>query len=78
MTAEPNESDTFTPIDLPVLPLDDEVVLPGMVVPLELSDTEVRAARVRRVDWALIGGALVAVAFCTAAPFLLGALMVLV
>ena len=41
-------------------------------------DTEVRAARVRRVDWALIGGALVAVAFCTAAPFLLGALMVLV
>ena len=44
MTAEPNESDTFTPIDLPVLPLDDEVVLPGMVVPLELSDTEVRAA----------------------------------
>ncbi|WP_405150866.1 endopeptidase La [Sphaerisporangium sp. NBC_01403] len=29
---------------LPVLPLDDEVVLPGMVVPLDLSDTEVRAA----------------------------------
>ncbi|WP_129843088.1 endopeptidase La [Streptomyces sp. RFCAC02] len=33
--------DTLT---LPVLPLDDEVVLPGMVVPLELSDAEVRAA----------------------------------
>ncbi|HJQ01230.1 MAG TPA: endopeptidase La [Jatrophihabitans sp.] len=29
---------------LPVLPLDDVVVLPGMVVPLPLSDTEVRAA----------------------------------
>ncbi|MEU0566139.1 endopeptidase La [Nonomuraea sp. NPDC005983] len=29
---------------LPVLPLDDEVVLPGMVVPLNLSDSEVRAA----------------------------------
>ncbi|MFC4585884.1 endopeptidase La [Sphaerisporangium corydalis] len=29
---------------LPVLPLDDEVVLPGMVVPLDLSDSEVRAA----------------------------------
>ena len=27
-----------------MLPLDDEVVLPGMVVPLDLSDTEVRAA----------------------------------
>lgn len=33
-----------TPLTLPVLPLDDEVVLPGMVVPLDLSDTEVRAA----------------------------------
>ncbi|MEU6430617.1 endopeptidase La [Microbispora sp. NPDC046973] len=29
---------------LPVLPLDDEVVLPGMVVPLDLSASEVRAA----------------------------------
>ncbi|WP_283133277.1 endopeptidase La [Rhizohabitans arisaemae] len=29
---------------LPVLPLDDEVVLPGMVVPLDMSDAEVRAA----------------------------------
>ena len=29
---------------LPVLPLDDAVVLPGMVVPLDVSDTEVRAA----------------------------------
>jgi ATP-dependent Lon protease len=32
-------SETLT---LPVLPLDNEVVLPGMVVPIELSDTEVR------------------------------------
>jgi ATP-dependent Lon protease len=31
-------------LTLPVLPLDDEVVLPGMVVPFDLSDTEVRAA----------------------------------
>ncbi|MDT7724062.1 MAG: ATP-dependent Lon protease [Actinomycetota bacterium] len=29
---------------LPVLPLDDDVVLPGMVVPLDLSDSETRAA----------------------------------
>ena len=35
---------TSAPLTLPVLPLDDEVVLPGMVVPLDLSDTEVRAA----------------------------------
>ncbi|MFC5662541.1 endopeptidase La [Kitasatospora misakiensis] len=35
---------TSTPLTLPVLPLDDEVVLPGMVVPLDLQDTEVRAA----------------------------------
>src|ERR1700678_1574385 len=34
-------SETLT---LPVLPLDDEVVLPGMVVPIELSDAEVRGA----------------------------------
>jgi ATP-dependent Lon protease len=34
-------SETLT---LPVLPLDDDVVLPGMVVPIELSDNEVRAA----------------------------------
>src|SRR5512139_1076218 len=34
-------SETLT---LPVLPLDDSVVLPGMVVPLDLSDGEVRAA----------------------------------
>ncbi|NJP65096.1 endopeptidase La [Streptomyces spiramenti] len=33
-----------TTLTLPVLPLDDNVVLPGMVVPLDLSDTEVRAA----------------------------------
>ncbi|RKN38299.1 endopeptidase La [Streptomyces hoynatensis] len=35
---------SFDVLTLPVLPLDDEVVLPGMVVPLELSDSEVRAA----------------------------------
>ncbi|MEV6207594.1 endopeptidase La [Kitasatospora sp. NPDC051914] len=35
---------TSVPLTLPVLPLDDEVVLPGMVVPLDLSDAEVRAA----------------------------------
>ncbi len=29
---------------LPVLPLDDDVVLPGMVVPLDLTDSETRAA----------------------------------
>ena len=34
-------SETFT---LPVLPLDDEVVLPGMVVPIETSQPEVGAA----------------------------------
>jgi ATP-dependent Lon protease len=34
-------SETLT---LPVLPLDDDVVLPGMVVPIELSDTEVHGA----------------------------------
>jgi ATP-dependent Lon protease len=34
-------SDTLT---LPVLPLDDDVVLPGMVVPIELTDNEVRGA----------------------------------
>ncbi len=34
-------SDTLT---LPVLPLNDEVVLPGMVVPIELSDQDVRGA----------------------------------
>ncbi|WP_033212076.1 endopeptidase La [Kitasatospora phosalacinea] len=35
---------TSVPLTLPVLPLDDEVVLPGTVVPLELSNPEVRAA----------------------------------
>ncbi|GGO49709.1 Lon protease [Streptomyces daqingensis] len=33
-----------TTLTLPVLPLDDEVVLPGMVVPMDLSDSDVRAA----------------------------------
>ncbi|MYY12725.1 endopeptidase La [Streptomyces sp. SID4919] len=33
-----------TPLALPVLPLDDEVVLPGMVVPLDLNDPDVRTA----------------------------------
>ncbi|MBO0803567.1 MAG: endopeptidase La [Nocardiopsaceae bacterium] len=31
-------------LTLPVLPLDDDVVLPGMVVPIELGDTEIRGA----------------------------------
>jgi ATP-dependent Lon protease len=31
-------------LTLPVLPLDDAVVLPTMVVPLDMSDGEVRAA----------------------------------
>jgi ATP-dependent Lon protease len=31
-------------LTLPVVPLDDEVVLPGMVVPLDLTDAESRAA----------------------------------
>lgn len=35
---------TSVPLTLPVLPLDDEVVLPGMVVPLDLTDPDVRAA----------------------------------
>ncbi len=39
-----SESMASAPLTLPVLPLDDEVVLPGMVVPLDLSDTDVRAA----------------------------------
>ncbi|MFF2012900.1 endopeptidase La [Streptomyces sp. NPDC058195] len=38
------DSNAVTPLALPVLPLDDEVVLPGMVVPLDLSDAEVRGA----------------------------------
>ncbi|MDA2811885.1 endopeptidase La [Nocardiopsis sp. RSe5-2] len=33
-----------TGVTLPVLPLDDDVVLPGMVVPVDISDSEVRAA----------------------------------
>src|SRR5581483_7277442 len=35
---------TSSPLTLPVLPLDGEAVLPGMVVPLDLADPEVRAA----------------------------------
>jgi ATP-dependent Lon protease len=31
-------------LSLPVLPLDDTVILPSMVVPVDMSDTEVRAA----------------------------------
>jgi ATP-dependent Lon protease len=46
---------TSTSLTLPVLPLDDEVVLPGMVVPLELSDSEVRAA-VEAAQAAATGG----------------------
>lgn len=39
-----NSSSSSAPLTLPVLPLDDAVVLPGMVVPLDLTDAEVRAA----------------------------------
>ncbi|MFJ6740327.1 endopeptidase La [Streptomyces sp. NPDC091279] len=39
-----SESKAYESLTLPVLPLDDEVVLPGMVVPLDLNDTDVRAA----------------------------------
>ena len=35
---------TASSLTLPVLPLDDDAVLPGMVVPLDLSDADVRAA----------------------------------
>ncbi|MGW3951302.1 endopeptidase La [Streptomyces sp. NPDC004752] len=38
------ESAAFATLTLPVLPLDGEVVLPGMVVPLDLNDADVRAA----------------------------------
>ncbi|MFE4670536.1 endopeptidase La [Streptomyces sp. NPDC056716] len=44
MAAESAGFGASTPLALPVLPLDDEVVLPGMVVPLDLNDTDVRAA----------------------------------
>jgi ATP-dependent Lon protease len=39
-------------VTLPVLPMDDDVVLPGMVVPVDISASEVRAA----VDAAQAGG----------------------
>src|SRR3982074_571582 len=39
------EDDTVNEaVSLPLLPLDDLVVLPGMVVPVELANAEVRAA----------------------------------
>lgn len=44
MAAESAQLTDPTPLTLPVLPLDDEIVLPGMVVPLDLSESEVRAA----------------------------------
>ncbi|MFE7467085.1 endopeptidase La [Streptomyces sp. NPDC057499] len=49
------DSNAVTPLALPVLPLDDEVVLPGMVVPLDLSDAEVRGA-VEAAQAAVRGG----------------------
>ncbi len=39
-----HDSTASAPLTLPVLPLDDAVVLPGMVVPLDLTDGEARAA----------------------------------
>ncbi|MGW5020686.1 endopeptidase La [Streptomyces cacaoi] len=46
MAAESTGTPESTPLALPVLPVDaeDGVVLPGMVVPLDLSDADVRAA----------------------------------
>ncbi|QKW09113.1 endopeptidase La [Streptomyces sp. NA04227] len=44
MAAESGENRVPSTLTLPVLPLDDEVVLPGMVVPLDLNDNDVRAA----------------------------------
>ncbi|MGA4851292.1 endopeptidase La [Streptomyces sp. G5(2025)] len=44
MATESASYSSYTTLTLPVLPLDDEVVLPGMVVPFDLSDAEVRAA----------------------------------
>ncbi|TDQ46592.1 endopeptidase La [Actinorugispora endophytica] len=37
-------TDTQSGVTLPVLPLDDDVLLPGMVVPVDISDSDVRAA----------------------------------
>ncbi|MFF0472790.1 endopeptidase La [Streptomyces sp. NPDC004284] len=51
-----SESKASVPLTLPVLPLDDEVVLPGMVVPLDLSENDVRAA-VEAAQAAARGGA---------------------
>ncbi|MEU5126622.1 endopeptidase La [Streptomyces mobaraensis] len=56
MAAEAADSNAVTTLTLPVLPLDDEVVLPGMVVPLDLTDSEVRAA-VEAAQAAAQGGA---------------------
>ena len=42
----------MTPTSFPVLPLDDAVVLPGMVVPVQIDAPEVRAA----VDAAQLAG----------------------
>ena len=35
---------TSAVLSLPILPLDDTVVLPGMVVPVPLGEAEIRAA----------------------------------
>ncbi|MFC7329963.1 endopeptidase La [Marinactinospora rubrisoli] len=37
-------TDTQSVVTLPVLPLDDDVVLPGTVVPVEISEAEIRTA----------------------------------
>jgi ATP-dependent Lon protease len=37
-------SETSASVTFPVLPLDDDVVLPGMVVPVDMSNSDVRAA----------------------------------
>ncbi|MCW2541029.1 MAG: hypothetical protein JWN95_2754 [Frankiales bacterium] len=43
-SSEPETSESAAAPKLPLLPIDDVVVLPGMVVPLALSDNETRAA----------------------------------
>ena len=42
-------------LSLPVLPLDDSVVLPTMVVPVEISGAEIRAAIEARSEERRVG-----------------------
>jgi ATP-dependent Lon protease len=51
-----SETANGTTRTLPVIPLDDAVVLPGMVVPLDLSDSETRAAVDAAASGPTLGG----------------------